>query len=264
MIHLGDNLEIMKRSPSESIDLIATDPPFGTERDWGAYDDRWSGLDNYLAFMKPRLEQMHRLLKPTGSLYLHCDPTASHYLKVELDRIFGRSNFRNEIVWCYKGPSKTRRWFPRKHDSILFYSKTDKNKFNPDEVRVPYIEIPRAMENDVSYAASKNRSAQSRQKSIDELVSKGGKVVEDWWTDIGAGGHMSNKERRGYPTQKPLALYDRIVKASSDPGDVVLDPFCGSGTTLVAAMTLGRRYIGIDDSRDAVKVAQARINDELE
>ena len=126
-LYCGDNLEIMADMESESVDLIATDPPFNTGRDWGAFNDKWEGgLKGYLKFMEPRIEEMHRLLKPTGSFYLHCDPTASHYLKVMLDGVFGIKQFRNEIVWHYTIGSPNCKQFPRKHDTIFYYSKSEK------------------------------------------------------------------------------------------------------------------------------------------
>ena len=137
----GDNLEIMQSMESGSIDLIYADPPFNTGKDFGEFDDRWDGgLDGYLAFMKPRLERMRELLKDTGSLYLHCDPTASHYLKVMLDTIFGIKHFRNEIVWSYTTGTPNSNQFPRKHDYILWYSKSDIWIFNKDDIRIPYSE----------------------------------------------------------------------------------------------------------------------------
>lgn len=130
-LYTGDNLEIMREMPDASVDLIATDPPFNTGRDWGQFDDRWEGgLKGYLKFMEERAVEMHRLLKPTGSLYLHCDPTASHYLKVMLDGVFGIDNFRNEIVWCYDKARPASRMYRRNHDAILFYTKGDSYPFH--------------------------------------------------------------------------------------------------------------------------------------
>ncbi len=262
--------------------LIATDPPFNKGKDFHAtpdslaagakFQDRWSwkrdvhdewvdqitddapnvmnvingsrksygdDMGAFLCFMGVRLMEMRRVLRDDGSIYLHCDPTASHYLKELMDAIFGRKNFRNEIVWCYTGPSNVRRWFQRKHDIILFYAKTRNATFNPDDVRVPYKMIGIG-KGDTIFKDGDNR------ERVEELL-KVGKIPTDWWADD----HLTNisawrKERTGYPTQKPLALYERIIKASSKMGDTVLDPFCGCATTPIAAERLGREWVGMD------------------
>ena len=191
---------------------------------------------------------MHRLLKPTGSLYLHCDPTASHYLKVVLDRVFGKGNYRNEIVWAYTGPScPGMKNFPRKHDVLLRYTKSAKWIFN--QPRIPYQDPnqrPREAFNTGGHFSD----------DYINMMRERGKPVEDWWRDIPI---AKGKERTGYPTQKPLKLLERIIKASSNVGDIVLDPFCGSGTTLVAAKGLGRKYIGIDINEVSLKISEKRL-----
>ena len=206
----------------------------------------------YIAYMAQRLFEMHRVLKPTGSIYLHCDPTASHYLKVVMDRIFGKKNFLNEIIWCYRTGGASKKFFGRKHDVILFYSKSKKYNFS----------IPQ----DKSYLTGELRHSKKNKTLSDEhgnyqnvLFSKTNIKLykddrgyytmtgcRDYW-NIDAVGRTS-KERTGYPTQKPLALLDRIIKASSNEGDVVLDPFCGCATTCVSAQRLNRHWIGIDIS----------------
>ena len=287
----GDNLRFLRAMNSESVRLIATDPPFNKGRDFHAtpdslssgasFQDRWSwdkdvheewvdqitddfpkvmnvilgsrssygdDMGAFLCFMAVRLLEMHRVLRKDGSIYLHCDPTASHYLKELMDSIFGIKNFRNEIVWGYKGPSNTKRWFPKKHDIILFFVKSDDAAiFNRDAVRVPYSESfntrRKYTEGDSGITAgySDGRSQAEIKESFGE-----GKMIEDWWADIPGGGQISRHELTGYPTQKPLALYERIIKASSNKGDVVLDPFCGCATTCIAAERLGRQWVGID------------------
>ena len=273
----------MRGMNSETVDLIATDPPFNKGKDFHAtpdslaagakFQDRWSWDDDveqewvdqiaddwpnvwyviesareswgddmgaYLCFMGVRLIAMRRLLKPTGSIYLHCDPTASHYLKMLMDAVFDRRNFKNEIVWCYTGPSNTKRWFPRKHDIILAYTKGQDWVFNWEDVRVPYVKLD----------TGKTSGIFKQQALLDEE----GKVPEDWWTQFTPVGRIK-QERYGYPTQKPLALYERIIKASSNRGDLILDPFCGCATTCVAAEKLERQWVGIDiweASRDAI------------
>ena len=290
-LFLEDNLPVLRGLDSDSIDLIATDPPFnkgvpafkGTTKagqnvefkdvwnwdedvhvDWlNEMSKRHPTLANviryanaaagddmgaFLCWMAVRVLEMHRVLKDTGSIYLHCDPTASHYLKAMMDAVFGRKNFRNEIVWAYTGPSNTKRWFPRKHDVILFYVKTDDAPFNWQDVRVPYQKLETG-----------NTKGIFKQSAT--LDSKG-KVVEDWWHNITPVGRIA-KERVGYPTQKPLALYARMIQASSNPGDMVLDPFAGCATTCVAAEQLGRQWIGIDIREESGDVILDRLQREV-
>ncbi len=193
-----------------------------------------TGMLAYLSYMAERIALLRMMLKETGSIYLHCDPTASHYLKMIMDDIFGKQNFRNEIVWCYTTPANTKRWFPRKHDIILFYAKNKGNAFNLDSVRVPYARGSKL--DGKGWETGQTYSAEEVQK---------GKVVPDWWPDITPVQRLI-KERTGYATQKPLALLKRIIQASTNEGDVVLDPFCGCGTTMVAAHQLKRKFVGID------------------
>ena len=290
-LFLEDNLPVLRGLDSDSIDLIATDPPFnkgvpafkGTTKagqnvefkdvwnwdedvhvDWlNEMSKRHPTLANviryanaaagddmgaFLCWMAVRVLEMHRVLKDTGSIYLHCDPTASHYLKAMMDAVFGRKNFRNEIVWAYTGPSNTKRWFPRKHDVILFYVKTDDAPFNWQDVRVPYQKLETG-----------NTKGIFKQSAT--LDSKG-KVVEDWWHNITPVGRIA-KERVGYPTQKPLALYARMIQASSNPGDMVLDPFAGCATTCVAAEQLGRQWIGIDIREESGDFIRERLEREV-
>ena len=276
----ADNLEEMQKFPDECIDLIATDPPFNSKRDYfvpfrdehgrepdalvKAFSDTWTwgstaeetchnlivnvggqvgatiqGLQQfldetpmmtYLVMMAARIVEMHRILKSTGSLYLHCDPTASHYLKIILDAIFDTKNFRNEIIWHYQTGGVSKRWFGRKHDVILFYSKT--NKYSIDLTRVKESRTPEV----IRRIETGNENA-TRATDLERLPF-------DVW-NIQALNAMDN-ERTGYPTQKPIDLYTRIIKASSNKGNLVLDPFCGCGTTLMAAEKLEREWIGID------------------
>ena len=248
-LYQGDNLAILRSLPDASVDLICTDPPFNTGRDWGAFDDRWEGgLDGYLKFMKPRLIECRRVLKDTGSLYLHCDPTASHYLKVMLDSVFGIKQFRNEIVWCYDKPRSATRIYKRTHDTILFYTKG--NNY--------YFDLPIIPNKNGEYKLSKKRV---RADGSVWAPKYSGKKSGSWWIDVPCYVQTPLKERTGFPTQKPLKLYDRIIKASSNQSDIVLDPFSGSGTTLDAAHTLGRQWIGIDSGDEAINVIQGRLRD---
>ena len=250
----GDNLEVMRGMDAESVDLIYADPPFGTGQDWSAYVDKRTG-DEYLAWIEPRLTEMHRMLKPAGSIYLHCDPTMSHYLKVLTDAIFGRSNFRNEVIWSYNSRTMTTKWFAKKHDVLIFYAREHKGmRFYPDAVRIPYRPESLVQYNQTDAQGRRYKAQSGGQRTY---INEAGQPCPDVW-DIQLLGSR-DKERTGYPTQKPLALLDRIVKASSKIGSVVLDPFCGSGTALVAAQSLGRQWIGIDSNHDAVRLSRSRL-----
>ena len=186
-----------------------------------------NGMKSYLIMMAVRLLEMKRILKPTGSIYLHCDPTASHYLKMLMDTVFGNGNFRNEIAWAYTGPSNARRYFPRKHDTIFFYSMSDASTFNRDAVRVPYNRETLArrgrVEGNRSIISPSVETAGRRDSNEVENRFGGGKVPEDWWDDIAI--LTNQREKTGYPTQKPLDLLKRIIKASSKEGDLITGPF---------------------------------------
>ena len=285
-----DNLPVLRAMNSESVDLIATDPPFNKSRDFHAtpdslaagasFQDRWSwerdvhedwadqitddlpklmeaiesaryaysdGMGAFMCFMAVRLLEMRRVLKPAGSLYLHCDPTASHYLKAVMDAIFGWKNFRNEIVWCYETGGASKRWFSKKHDLLLFYSKSNAYCFNSDQVRV--IRSEKSLE--------RARNPKGARISATNTT----KLATDVWRSIPAMNPMA-VERTGYPTQKPLALYERIIKASSNKGDMVLDPFAGCATTLVASERLRRQWVGIDIWNTAHAVVLSRLETE--
>ncbi len=274
-----DNLKALREIPDNSIDLIYLDPPFFSGRNynviWGdegeirSFSDRWAGgsektgIEVYIAWMEERVREMHRILKDAGSFYLHCDHHASHYLKVMCDRVFGYTNFQNDIVWCYNVGGKSKRHWARKHDSILFYSKTNDYFFDGKAVGID-------RDTGTKSFGGKMGVDDEGRRYQDKLVKATGKyyryyldepkIPEDWWTDINSLQSQS-AERVGYPTQKPLALLERIIKASSNEGDIVLDPFCGGGTTLVAAANLQRRYIGIDESVAAIKVSEDRIQE---
>ena len=273
-LYQGDNLQILRNMPDASVDLIATDPPFNTGKDWGAFSDKWEGgLKGYLKFMEPRLIECRRVLKDTGSLYLHCDPTASHYLKVMLDSMFGIGNFRNEIVWKrHIGQANdAKRKFPVSHDILLFYSKTDSYIFTP--VFKPhspeYIKdfYDKKDDNGRRYTETFGCGTKGRNKPNGERYPKKRTYLDELqgvlcgsiWVEKDLQLVSNAKERLGYPTQKPVALYERMIKASSNQGDTVLDPFAGSGTTLDAAQTLGRAWIGIDIGETAIETIQDRL-----
>lgn len=213
-------------------------------------------LDAYLTNMAARLIAMRRVISPAGSIYLHCDPTASHYLKIIMDAIYGKANFRNEIVWGYTGPgSPGMRQFNRKHDVILWYSAGDSWTFNADAVRIAH--DAKTSENFKDGLTGSGFVADTYDLSPD------GKVPETWWVQKKGNGlaiaARQKKQYLGYPTQKPLALLHRIIRASSNPGDLVLDPFCGCGTAVHAAESLGRRWIGIDVSAFSVGLIRKRV-----
>jgi len=233
-IYCGNAKMVMSRFPEESVDLIYMDPPFFSNRNyelvWGngyelkAYEDRWmGGVENYIAWMDPVIRECHRVLKPTGSLYLHCDWHANAHLRILLDGVFGANNFLNEIIWWYHDPAGTvRDRFKKKHDNIFLYSKKFKeHHFNLDDVRQPYSDGT-LMQNE------KGHKSFGRVTKTHPL----GKVREDVWEVPFL--NSQAKERLGYPTQKPEALLEIIVKASSNPTDIVLDPMSGGGTTIAA------------------------------
>ncbi|MDI6734573.1 MAG: DNA methyltransferase [Patescibacteria group bacterium] len=207
----------------------------------------------YLTMMTIRLIELKRVLKKTGSIYLHCDPTASHYLKIVMDAIFGKQNFQNEIVWCYATPSGASNIFPRKHDIILFYTKSDNYFFRSQ--RIPH---KSGLHNTGQVFASDNEDIE-KIKEMEKL----GKKVEDWWVDIFSVDRV-RAERLGYPTQKPEALLERIIKASSKEGDWVLDPFCGCGTTVAVAERLNRNWVGIDITMLAINLIRHRLARQFE
>jgi site-specific DNA-methyltransferase (adenine-specific) len=198
----------------------------------------------YLIYMAMRLLEMYRVLKPSGSVYFHLDPTMSHPVKMMLDAIFEKKNFRNEIIWCYTSGGKSKRWYTRKHDIIFFYSKTNEYFFDVDQIRVPYSKK--------TLANYKDGLKGSRNIKLD----KGGKVPEDYWNFAVAS--KSTKEYMGYPTQKPLALLKRILSASCPKDGIVLDPFCGCATTCVAAEDLSLQWVGIDISAKAIDLVKLR------
>ena len=216
----------------------------------------------YLIYMGIRIAEMRRILKPTGSIFYHCDPVMSHGVKLLMDCIFGGQgggksggNFRNEVIWAYTGPnSPNMKQFPRKHDSIFWFSKTNRWIFNREELRVPFKDPKQGLRRGGIAGGAFTR------EDVEKYRAKG-KLLENWWADISPVGRIK-KELTGYPTQKPLALLERIIKASSNKGDLVLDPFCGCATTCHAAEILGRQWIGIDFAEEAAKLVVDRLQKE--
>ncbi len=263
-LYYGDNLDVLRATPGESIDLIYIDPPFGTGQTrrldsiktgsgtksrvgFGGrtytFDVRSSHryrddmpLEEYLQFLAERLAEMYRVLKPTGSLYLHLDWHSVHYARLILDELFGPDHFLNEIIWAYDYGGRARDRWARKHDNILWYAKSDSWTYNRDDIdRIPYM-------------APGLVGA--------EKAALGKLPTDTWWLTIVP---TNSKERTGYPTQKPLKLLERIIRASSNPGDLVADYFGGSGTTAVAAARLGRRFLYVDTNSEALDIAKRRI-----
>ena len=300
-LFIADNLDIMRGMDDETVDLIYLDPPFNTKKNFKApigspaegaeFKDIWTDEDIkfewhgeiaeqneelyqiirasesvydrsmriYLTAMAVRLFEMRRILKSTGSIYLHCDPTVSHYLKLVMDSLFGKANFRNEIAWCYKRwPSKQTN-FQKMHDVILRYAKSKDVIWNQ-------------LYDDFTEQTKKRIKGK---KKIEHYVGESGKVLIRATEEVSPGVAMCDywnipmiagraKERTGYPTQKPLALLDRIIKASSNEGDMVLDPFCGCATACVAAERLNRQWVGIDISPSAEVITKLRLEEASE
>jgi DNA modification methylase len=228
----GDCLQVLAKFPEGEIDLAYLDPPFNTGKTQvapnGDYHDSWNDVQAYLDFMRPRVQAIHRVLKPNGSILLHCDWRTCHHLRLMLDDLFGPANFVNHLIWQYGLGGSSPRRFARKHDDILFYAKSPNYHFAPPLV-----------------PATSNRMRGQMKKASDVI-------------GIPSINNMA-AERVGYPTQKPLALLQMLIDACCAPGGNVLDPFCGSGTTLVAAKSSGRRFIGIDCNPGAVYIARQRL-----
>jgi len=260
-IYCGDCLQVLQSFPDECVDLIYIDPPFHSGRSyeilWGdaqekrAFDDRWGDVQRYLEYMRPRVVALRRVLKRTGSFYYHCDWHAGHYIKVMLDEVFGIENFQSDVIWYYRGGGVSKKRFARRHDYLFVYTKGKHWTFNYEDIRVPYSE--ESLER-LKYKAKAFRG--ERVYDSYEPHPKG-KHPDDVW--IMQPIMPSAKERLGYPTQKPLRLLEQVIKASSNEGDIVLDAFCGCGTTLVAAEKLGRRWVGIDVSPTACRVMAERL-----
>ena len=263
-VFLADNLPLLQRLPAASVDLIYIDPPFNTGRtqrrlrlkttrseegDRVGFQGRlyrteevgrseWADrFDDFAEFLRPRLVEAHRVLAPHGSLYLHLDYREVHYIKVMLDGIFGRENFLNEIIWAYDYGARSRTRWPAKHDNILLYVKDrEKYVFNADAVdRIAYMAPALVGE---------------------EKAARGKLPTDTWWHTIVS---PTGKEKTGYPTQKPLGILRRIILASSNPGDLVLDFFAGSGTAGAAAHELGRRFLLVDSNPEAIAVMKSRL-----
>ncbi len=267
-IHLGDCLEISKQIPNETIDLVYLDPPFFTQkiqklspRDRSKefkFSDLWQSTDDYAEFLYFRLKEMRRILVSTGSIFFHCDHNASHIARLILDEVFGRDMFRAEIIWHYRRWSNSQKTLLPSHQNIYFYSKTGNYKFNQiyDDYS-PSTNIDQILQKRKRDEFGKTVYARNEQGVPLSNGDKNGVPMNDVW-DIPLLNPKA-KERVGYPTQKPILLLERIIQIATDEGDTVLDPFCGSGTTLVAASLLNRSGIGIDVSPEAIEITKARL-----
>ena len=269
-IYHGNCVEKLKGIEANEIDLIYFDPPFFTQRKHSLtnkdnsktyeFDDKYSSIEEYLTLIENVLEQSKRVLKSTGSVFLHCDKTASHNIRVVMDKVFGRENFQSEIIWSYKRWSNAKKGLLNAHQVIFFYSKTSDFKFN-------------TLYTDYSATTNLDQILQDRErdengKSVYKKDENGnvilgkekkGVPLSDVWEIPYL--NPKAKERTGYPTQKPVLLLNQILNIVTDEGDLVLDPFCGSGTTCVSAKSLKRQFIGIDISMDAVELANSRLEE---
>ena len=266
----GDCLTELAKLDNSSADLIYLDPPFFTNKQHTAitrdrsqkfsFGDFWNGLEEYAKFMEERLEQMHRILKNTGSIFVHCDTNANFLLRALLDEIFGVEQFRSEIIWTYRRWSNAAKGLMPAHQTILFYSKSASYKFNKiygDYSETTNIDQILQLRSRDEHGVSKY--ATDSNGNIVFGGEKKGVPLSDVWEIPFL--NPKAKERTGYPTQKPILLLERIIEIASDPDDVVIDPFCGSGTTLVAASILGRQYLGIDSSLEAVELSRKRLQE---
>lgn len=304
-IWTGDNLDIMRGMNSQSVDLIYLDPPFNSKQDYAApigsdgaiagFKDTWTLSDiditwldlleakhkklhriieasltnsdkSYLIYMAVRLLEMQRLLKPTGSIYLHCDPTMSHYLKLVMDAIWGRWMLRRELIWSNGDQSgfksKAQNWI-RGHDTVLYYADQKSALFNKQYLPLDDKTLKRYDKIDEHGRRYKIYNKGKDDERFSYLRADRGAALSSVWTDIPSFQKVNNTgEMTGYPTQKPVALLDRIIKASSNKNDIVFDPFCGCATTLVSADRLQRQWIGIDISKVAVSLVKKRIKED--
>jgi len=269
---LGDCLEKMNEIADSTVDLIYLDPPFFTERKHKlknrqrtkefSFDDIWKQESSYAEFLHQRILKMRTLLKDTGSIFVHCDKMANHIVRGVLDDVFGSDCFQSEIIWQYKRWSNAKKGLLPSHQNIYFYSKTQDFTFN--KVFMPYSEatnLDQILQRRTRDKHNKSIYARDKQGNTQQADAKQGVPLSDVW-DIPYLNPKA-KERVGYPTQKPLLLLERIIDLVTNENDLVLDPFCGSGTTCVAASLTNRKYIGIDQSEDAIQLSQARLDNPI-
>jgi len=268
MIIKGDCLIELRKLDDQSVDLIYLDPPFFTQKKQSlktrdnskeySFEDTWGNIESYKNYILERLQECKRIIKDTGSIFLHCDRSASHHLRIALDEVFGSNNFQSEIIWSYKRWSNAKKGLLNAHQVIYFYSKTPNYKFNKIyESYSPTTNIDQIFQKRERDRNGKTRYKKSETGGVELVQEKKGVPLSDVWEIP----YLNPKaeERVGYPTQKPVILLERIIHLTTDKDDVVLDPFCGSGTTLVAAALLGRKYIGIDISEGAIELTKSRL-----
>ena len=268
LIH-DDCLRGMRTLEDDTVDMIYLDPPFFTQKHHELRDsaggthrfsDVWESRQAYLAFLRERLVEMRRVLKTTGSLFFHCDTTSSHHIRVLLDEIFGEENFRSEIIWTYRRWSNSKKGLLPGHQTIFFYSKSEHFKFHTLYGEYsPTTNLDQILQMRARNALGKSSYKYDEAGNVIMAGEKRGVPMTDVW-DIPFLNPKA-KERVGYPTQKPVELLRRIISLCTDEGDLILDPFCGSGSTLVAAKYMMRQCIGIDVSADAINLSRARLSD---
>jgi len=268
MILNGDCLKELTKVESCSVDLVYLDPPFFTQKKQVlktrdnlseySFEDTWTDINSYTAYIQERLKKCKAVLKNSGSIFLHCDRSASHHLRIALDNVFGSENFRSEIIWVYKRWSNAKKGLLNSHQIIFFYSKTSRFKFNRTFTDYsPTTNLEQIFEMRVRDKNGKTVYKKAEDGNSELMREKKGVPLSDVWEIPYL--NPKARERVGYPTQKPIILLERIIELVTDTGDLVLDPFCGSGTTLIAAKLLDRNYIGIDASCDAVKLTEKRL-----
>jgi site-specific DNA-methyltransferase (adenine-specific) len=264
----GDCLDVLNRIAPNSVDLVYLDPPFFTQKEQRlqtrdglkeyGFEDAWENRTDYRNYISKRLDQCRRILKDTGSLFLHCDRSASHHLRLSLDEVFEAENFQSEIIWYYRRWSNSKKGLLNAHQILFFYSKTHFFKFNPIyQGYSPTTNIDQNLQERVRDERGKSVYKTGIDGKSILMKDKKGVPLSDVWEIPYL--NPKAKERVGYPTQKPLLLLERVIQLVTTEGDVVLDPFAGSGTTLVAAKLLNRKFIGIDQSKDAVILAKQRL-----
>lgn len=272
MLKKGDSLKLLKQLSDGSVDLVYLDPPFFTQRSHKLssknaektfeFDDKWDSLDEYIEFLRLRLKEMKRVLKPSGSIFFHCDKAASHHIRVLLDEVFGVSNFQSEIIWAYKRWSNAKKGLLNSHQNIYFYSKSGLFKFNHlyDDYSST-TNIDQIFQKRQRDSSGKTKYKTAVDGSYELISAKKGVPLTDVWNIPYLNPKAS--ERVGYPTQKPILLLERIISISTEDSDTVLDPFCGSGTTLVAAKLLNRKFIGFDISDEAIELSKKRLENPI-
>ena len=299
-IYCKDNLDILKGIDSETVDMIYLDPPFNSKKAWNApigssaegasFKDTWTKDDiktewvdtiraewpelhaflnsfklwgkesdvSYIIYMAIRMIECRRVLKSTGTLWYHCDHVMNDYVKIMLDIIFGREHDINNIVWCYSNSGRSKTAFAKKHDNIFFYAK-DINNYQFNLLKTP-VSDEQLKNYPLTEEGTGKRYRMASRGKAGIYKEYGEKQIEDWWTDLPTLGGRNKTERTGYPTQKPLSLLRRIIEASTNEGDIILDPFCGCATTCVAAEQTGRRWVGIDVSIKAYELVKQRLH----